>query len=312
MPASAYCRVCCHQDRARIEMLAITGASHVALAKQFKPLSRYSIDRHLARHVTPERRVQLLCGPIKLRELVDRASDEGMSLLDYLKVVRSALLSQFLAASEASDRNGVALLAGRLTQIVKLTAEITGELVKAPLVNIDMRGNDRADPVSPGDAARTYRDMLNLPRPGSPQYDDDSGPIDADSSDVSPEPAPAVAEQASVSPVVAAPPPEPNAGAAPSEPTTTATAAPAPAAADLAPAAPESPPLPPPVDLEVHRLALQLAYDGCHMPSIRKRAEEVVAERRRNEASLAAEHDRLREQLRQRELRLAEQEARGL
>jgi len=130
------CRICSHPERGRIELLGVSGASHVVLARQFK-VSRYSVDRHLARHVSQERRAQLVAGPLKLHELAEKAAEAGLSLLDYLQLVRGSLTHLFLAAGEAGDRNGAASLAGRLVQVLRLQAELTGEIVKAPFLQIN-------------------------------------------------------------------------------------------------------------------------------------------------------------------------------
>jgi hypothetical protein len=123
----AQCLVCTHQERGRIELLGVSGASHVVLSKQYS-ISRHSIDRHLARHVSQERRAQLTCGPIRLQEMLARAAEEGLSLLDYCALMRSTLVQQFMAAAEANDRNGTGIIAGRLIETLRLLATLTGDL----------------------------------------------------------------------------------------------------------------------------------------------------------------------------------------
>jgi len=160
MLTSANCHVCSHPERGRLEMLAVSGVAHVHLAKQFS-LSRHSIDRHLIRHLSPERRAQLKCGPVKIRELIERATEEQVPLLDYLSLLRSMLCAQFMSASEANDRNSCALLAGRIIQVLRTQAEITGELVQAPLVGIAINNNSNSGtPPQLIDPVSAYRAMV--------------------------------------------------------------------------------------------------------------------------------------------------------
>lgn len=104
--------------------------SHQAVSRQFG-VSHDAVWRHARAHISAEHRAQLLAGPIKLHELAQRAADEGLALLDYLGMIRSALLRQFFAAGEASDRQGMGLLSGRLTELLRLSAQLTGELSQA-------------------------------------------------------------------------------------------------------------------------------------------------------------------------------------
>ena len=51
-----------------------------------------------------------------------------MSLLDYLSLVRSTLMQQMLVASGVNDGHRTAVLAGRTVEVLKVIAQITGEL----------------------------------------------------------------------------------------------------------------------------------------------------------------------------------------
>jgi hypothetical protein len=124
------CRVCRHADRARIELMAVSGVSHVTIAKKFG-ISRFSCDRHLLRHLSEVRRAQLVAGPLRLHELAERAADESMSILDYLSMLRSTLLHQFLACSEAGDSQSMSTLSGRLLECLRLLAQLSGDLTQA-------------------------------------------------------------------------------------------------------------------------------------------------------------------------------------
>ena|ERR1035437_2566056 len=121
------CTICKHLERHRIEMLRIGGASLDALAEKFG-VSRDAIFRHVANHVEPEMRANYLAGPIALHQLAQRAADEGVSLLDYLSIIRSTLIRQFDVCASVGDRNGVAVLSGRLLETLREIAKFTGEL----------------------------------------------------------------------------------------------------------------------------------------------------------------------------------------
>jgi len=68
---------------------------------------------------------------MKLGELAEKATSEGVSLLDYLSMVRSVLMARFLAAAETGDNPSTGLLSGRLTEVLRLQASVTGELSRA-------------------------------------------------------------------------------------------------------------------------------------------------------------------------------------
>jgi hypothetical protein len=128
------CAICQHPERVRIELLSVGGASARAVAKQFRA-SSHSIYRHMLNHVSAGRRAQLIAGSsLKPRELAEKAAAEGMALIDYLSLMRSVLLQQFLAATEASDRNGAATVAGRLLECLRMQATLTGEISRAGAV----------------------------------------------------------------------------------------------------------------------------------------------------------------------------------
>jgi hypothetical protein len=97
------------------------------LAAQFG-CHRDAIWRHFRKHVSDERKSELLAGPAKVDGLINQAADESRSLLDYFRVARSVLFSQFLAAAEAGDRNGVASIASKLLDSLKEVGKLTGEL----------------------------------------------------------------------------------------------------------------------------------------------------------------------------------------
>ena len=113
-----------------MELALVSGAAARAVARKYQ-VSAHALGRHLRAHVSPERRAQLVAGPLKLAQLAERAGEEGMSVLDYLSMVRSSLTHQFLACSEAGDSQGAALLSGRLLECLRMLAQLSGELTHA-------------------------------------------------------------------------------------------------------------------------------------------------------------------------------------
>jgi hypothetical protein len=106
------------------------GVKMPAIARKFAT-SHDACWRHKRKHLSAERRAQLVAGPVTFRELAEKASAEGLSLLDYLSMLRSTLFRQFMAATEVHDNQSTALLAGRLTEVLRLLAQVTGELSRA-------------------------------------------------------------------------------------------------------------------------------------------------------------------------------------
>lgn len=133
------CTICRHVDRHRIEMLRIGGASLDAVAEKFG-VSRDAIHRHVTNHVEPEMRANYLAGPIALHQLAQRAADEGVSLLDYLSIMRSTLFRQFDVAASVGDHHGVGMISGRLLETLREIGKLTGELTKAT-GNIQINNN---------------------------------------------------------------------------------------------------------------------------------------------------------------------------
>jgi hypothetical protein len=124
------CCICMHEQRYQIELALVSGVSCRAIGLKFK-VSRDAAWRHYRNHVTDARRSELVAGPLTAAQLAERAADEGMSLLDYLAIVRNALMARFLAASECDDRQGTAIVAGRLLECLRTIARLTGELQAA-------------------------------------------------------------------------------------------------------------------------------------------------------------------------------------
>jgi hypothetical protein len=140
------CSVCIHRDRARIEASRIAGVSLTNLAKKFN-VGRDAIFRHMAHHVDDDLKAQYLA-EVPLKDLAEAAASEGVSLIEYFGIIRAALMSQFQLAVACNDRNGAAILAGRLNEILNSLGKLTGEILRAPAIsNVVNTINFTASPV---------------------------------------------------------------------------------------------------------------------------------------------------------------------
>jgi hypothetical protein len=126
------CLVCQHKDRVRLEASRIAGVSLDNLARKFA-VSRDSIFRHMRDHVDDDLRAQYLL-EVPIRDLAEAAAAENVSVLEYLSIVRATLLRQLQLAAACNDKNGTAVLAGKLTEVLRLVANISGEILKAPAI----------------------------------------------------------------------------------------------------------------------------------------------------------------------------------
>jgi hypothetical protein len=124
------CTICKHPDRARIEATRVAGASLDSIAAKYT-IGRDALWRHMARHVPEDVRAQYLAD-VPIKELAQRASAEGLSVLDYLAIVRGVLFQEFQLCAGVHDKNGTAVLAGRLTEVLREIGRITGELMRTP------------------------------------------------------------------------------------------------------------------------------------------------------------------------------------
>jgi hypothetical protein len=124
------CSICSHEQRYRIELAMVSGVGRRVIAKRFG-VSGDAAWRHFQNHVSEERRATLIAGPVKLHEMAERATEMGLSLLDYSNIALNLLVSQFTAAAEAGDRQGTALVGGKLLECLRLQAQLNGELTRA-------------------------------------------------------------------------------------------------------------------------------------------------------------------------------------
>jgi hypothetical protein len=80
-------------------------------------------------HVTDADKVAYLVD-VPIQEMVARAADEGVSLIDHFRVVRHTLMQQFQLAAVVNDRRAVASLAGKLNETLDMIGRITGEMLR--------------------------------------------------------------------------------------------------------------------------------------------------------------------------------------
>jgi hypothetical protein len=126
-PRKIHCQVCDHEERWRIELLRAAGSSLDALATKFG-VHRDAIWRHWTKHVSDEAKATYLCGPADMAMLAQKAAQEGDSVLDYLRMVRSSLVAQLAVMNEAGDARGAGYIAGQLTKTLETMARVTGEI----------------------------------------------------------------------------------------------------------------------------------------------------------------------------------------
>jgi transposase-like protein len=156
------CRVCAHTDRTRIELLLADGAGQSAIARKYG-LSKDSVHRHWRDHVSEERRAALMFGPVQRMALETHVSEEAVSLIDHYRAVRAGLYKQFNAADEVNDRNGVALMAGRLLRCLDSMARLTGQLAQSPLVQNNTINNFFLEPAFASFQADLIRVLSRFP-----------------------------------------------------------------------------------------------------------------------------------------------------
>ncbi len=119
-----------------MELLRAGGASLDSLAEKFK-VSRDAIHRHWTKHVHDDAKATYLAGPAQMEALHAKAAAEGESVLDYFRIIRTALMASMTACSEAGDARGVAIVSAQLISTLEKLGKITGEIATiASNVNI--------------------------------------------------------------------------------------------------------------------------------------------------------------------------------
>lgn len=138
-PLRKTCTVCQHPEVHRIEAERAAGVSFGATSA-WSGVHEDALWRHWHNHVPPERKAQYLVD-IPFDQLLQRATSERGSLLDYLALLRKQLFDLFLAASGAGDAYRAATLAGRIKEVLQLTGTVTGEvetIARSTTVNIHL------------------------------------------------------------------------------------------------------------------------------------------------------------------------------
>jgi hypothetical protein len=119
------CQVCRHPDRLRIELLRLSGMSLDRVAARFQ-IHRDALHRHMLGLGDADRAA--LIADLPMRELAQQAAEEGIGILDYLKVIRAVLMRQLLLAADGGDRAGTANLSGKAIECLRELGKITGEI----------------------------------------------------------------------------------------------------------------------------------------------------------------------------------------
>jgi hypothetical protein len=104
-------------------------------------LSKDAIGRHWHNHVSAEMKASYLVGPAQLAELAEKAADEGASVLDHFRAVRTMLMSQLAATTEAGDARGAAIVAGQLVGVLEKIGKVTGEIATIAQGTINVTNN---------------------------------------------------------------------------------------------------------------------------------------------------------------------------
>jgi hypothetical protein len=130
------CSICKHEHRVLIESIRIAGASLDTISSKYG-VSRDSIFRHMRAHVPDDLRAEYLAA-VPLKELAEKAATEGISVLQYLSLIRATLMTQLQLAASVHDRHGTSALAGKLNETLRLIGNISGELgdMAARTINI--------------------------------------------------------------------------------------------------------------------------------------------------------------------------------
>jgi hypothetical protein len=156
------CTVCGVAERARIELLLAGGASLNSVARKFA-LTRFALGRHWSGHVTEERKAALMFGPVQREALASHLAEESSSVIDHYRAVRAGLYALYDAAVTAGDRNGGALLAGRLHENLAAIARLTGQLAASPLVQVNQTNIFFNDPAFASFQADLIRVLSRFP-----------------------------------------------------------------------------------------------------------------------------------------------------
>jgi hypothetical protein len=115
------------------------GASLDSVAAKFS-CSRDALHRHMGAHVSADAKSQYLAD-VPIQELAQLAASEGVSVLQYLSLVRSILMGEFQLASQAHAHHATASLAGRLNEVLRSIGQLSGEMSDLASRSITVNGN---------------------------------------------------------------------------------------------------------------------------------------------------------------------------
>ena len=123
---SAKCQVCRHRDRMRIEIARLSGDSLDNIQMRFG-VHRDAVWNHMKLHVDEADRAAMVAD-LPMKELARVAAEEGMSVLDYLKVIREILMRAILVSAHNNDHRTLAKVSQQAIQCLQQLGKITGEL----------------------------------------------------------------------------------------------------------------------------------------------------------------------------------------
>ncbi len=122
------CQICRHPDRQRIELMRCSGVSLDADSAKFA-VHRDAVWRHMREHCSDELKHHYLVGRVEIEKLREMAVEENKSVLEYFEITRSILVGQMAFCAESNDSLRVAMLAGRLNEVLTAIGKITGEMI---------------------------------------------------------------------------------------------------------------------------------------------------------------------------------------
>ncbi len=109
--------------------MCLSGLGGVAVAENFG-LSKSALYRHMADHVEPEIKAQIIAD-VPLSDMLRKATEEGMSVIDGLNLVRNVTMRAMLAAASVNDFTATAAGAKRALEALREIGRFTGELLNA-------------------------------------------------------------------------------------------------------------------------------------------------------------------------------------
>jgi hypothetical protein len=140
----AHCITCRHSERARIDLALASGRPLRDVAREFG-LHKDCLQRHWQNHVSEERKLQLVGGPVALDKLARKAAEEDRSLIDYYAILRSQLFAAFQSAMDRGMTFDAASLADRLLRTLDSIAKLTGQL-RAAGITVNVANSVNAGP----------------------------------------------------------------------------------------------------------------------------------------------------------------------